>query len=107
FVFCEIVRLRPTRALSLPDALPVWRAAGGEHGAGGGVDQLAVEAEHLCEDGGRQRFAGRPVGDGGAASDDHDAVAGAGGQRQVRSEEHTSELQLREEVVCRLLLEKK
>src|SRR5690606_40273205 len=32
---------------------------------------------------------------------------GAGRRRQYRSEEHTSELQSRENLVCRLLLEKK
>src|SRR5690606_20609881 len=32
---------------------------------------------------------------------------GGGDQRSVRSEEHTSELQSRENLVCRLLLEKK
>src|SRR5690606_41797265 len=45
--------------------------------------------------------------------DAHHHVAGAGRQawsaasRRVRSEEHTSELQSRENLVCRLLLEKK
>src|SRR5690606_41840133 len=34
-------------------------------------------------------------------------VTGAGHARQQRSEEHTSELQSRENLVCRLLLEKK
>src|SRR3712207_7635140 len=32
---------------------------------------------------------------------------GGGGQAQLRSEEHTSELQSRQYLVCRLLLEKK
>src|SRR5690606_40624855 len=32
---------------------------------------------------------------------------GAGPPRRIRSEEHTSELQSRENIVCRLLLEKK
>src|SRR6266700_6463046 len=32
---------------------------------------------------------------------------GVGGKRLMRSEEHTSELQSRENLVCRLLLEKK
>src|SRR3712207_7463774 len=32
---------------------------------------------------------------------------GAGGRRPLRSEEHTSELQSRQYLVCRLLLEKK
>src|SRR5690606_40949871 len=36
---------------------------------------------------------------------EHDFVGG--GQAAVRSEEHTSELQSRENLVCRLLLEKK
>src|SRR6267378_490665 len=35
------------------------------------------------------------------------APAGAGRRRPARSEEHTSELQSRRELVCRLLLEKK
>src|SRR5690606_41429800 len=38
---------------------------------------------------------------------DVDAVAVGHGDRPVRSEEHTSELQSRENLVCRLLLEKK
>src|SRR5690606_39395627 len=39
---------------------------------------------------------------------DHDLIGLLGLQRQaVRSEEHTSELQSRENLVCRLLLEKK
>src|SRR5436309_6571386 len=35
------------------------------------------------------------------------AVGGGGNQHEHRSEEHTSELQSRENLVCRLLLEKK
>src|SRR5215475_15671213 len=38
---------------------------------------------------------------------DADLHAGRGRQQQQRSEEHTSELQSRENLVCRLLLEKK
>src|SRR2546428_5042614 len=38
----------------------------------------------------------------------HDELAGRGGRRGAyRSEEHTSELQSRSDLVCRLLLEKK
>src|SRR5687768_18251380 len=37
----------------------------------------------------------------------HDRLAGGRGQRLARSEEHTSELQSRLHLVCRLLLEKK
>src|SRR5690606_28222663 len=40
----------------------------------------------------------------GCAGDDQDGLAAQG---EVRSEEHTSELQSRENLVCRLLLEKK
>src|SRR5690606_40780592 len=36
-----------------------------------------------------------------------DRILGKPGDRQQRSEEHTSELQSRENLVCRLLLEKK
>src|SRR5690606_40206147 len=49
----------------------------------------------------RRRGARRDL-DGGAGGD-----AGGGGGRGARSEEHTSELQSRENLVCRLLLEKK
>src|SRR5690554_7282263 len=46
----------------------------------------------------------------GAALDEVDelvAATGAGGGYEFRSEEHTSELQSRPHLVCRLLLEKK
>src|SRR3712207_7791165 len=44
----------------------------------------------------------------GAGVPDADlAVRGRGGQLEPRSEEHTSELQSRQYLVCRLLLEKK
>src|SRR5699024_11931846 len=42
-----------------------------------------------------------------AKADAMDAVSGAAAGVDVRSEEHTSELQSRFDVVCRLLLEKK
>src|SRR5690349_24592585 len=73
--------------LSLHDALPISRgAAGVPHGARpSGRD--------------RDRRGARPAR----------AAAGAGAGRRVpaRSEEHTSELQSRRDLVCRLLLEKK
>src|SRR3712207_7128033 len=49
-------------------------------------------------------------GDGGAGAAGLEVVAGAAGDRErraLRSEEHTSELQSRQYLVCRLLLEKK
>src|SRR3712207_9053071 len=70
--------------LSLHDALPISGAVGG---AGRGTDR----PRHLRGVGG-----GRV--DGGAAGDR---------RRRNRSEEHTSELQSRQYLVCRLLLEKK
>src|SRR5690606_41628943 len=41
------------------------------------------------------------------AADTRDSAAETGAPRAARSEEHTSELQSRENLVCRLLLEKK
>src|SRR3712207_8704632 len=48
---------------------------------------------------GRTPPPGHPYGDAPSG--------GAGGRRRARSEEHTSELQSRQYLVCRLLLEKK
>src|SRR5690606_41326045 len=42
-----------------------------------------------------------------AGHDGHRGAEGDSGDEQSRSEEHTSELQSRENLVCRLLLEKK
>src|SRR3712207_7119766 len=71
--------------LSLHDALPIW-----DHGrTDGGPEERA---------GRRRRGAGGPPG--GAARP-------AARDPDGRSEEHTSELQSRQYLVCRLLLEKK
>src|SRR2546422_8395169 len=48
----------------------------------------------------------RPIGEGEGGDLDLDAVR-TGGRSRGRSEEHTSELQSRLHLVCRLLLEKK
>src|SRR3712207_8102408 len=83
--------------LSLHDALPIFRAAGlAGRGAGARHDQdqrglrlrgaEAARADRRAVD----RHPGRPLRRDG-----------------VRSEEHTSELQSRQYLVCRLLLEKK
>src|SRR3712207_7222493 len=69
--------------LSLHDALPIW------------TRRRVVDRDHAP--GGRC-----PRGDAGRADDP--ARPGAGPRR---SEEHTSELQSRQYLVCRLLLEKK
>src|SRR3712207_7767432 len=85
---------RPPRSTLFPyhDALPIYRAecdheAGGLHrGEGLGEDHPAKQrGDHR----GQERQEGRLAG------------------RELRSEEHTSELQSRQYLVCRLLLEKK
>src|SRR5690606_42023616 len=75
--------------LSLHDALPIW------------AEYVAAHFER-----------GRPLGHGFTEQNLRDGTAyyahdGLDGIRVVRSEEHTSELQSRENLVCRLLLEKK
>src|SRR3712207_8217263 len=55
----------------------------------------------------RQLVAGEPVGAGGAQLLEGHGRAGRRDDDGVRSEEHTSELQSRQYLVCRLLLEKK
>src|SRR5690606_41057576 len=86
--------------LSLHDALPIsWRPAA-SFGPWSGAAAV-------------WRFRGPPSGSGGRRSlCRRPGSSGAGGGccdsgRRPRSEEHTSELQSRENLVCRLLLEKK
>src|SRR3712207_6971434 len=76
--------------LSLHDALPIYDRAAP---VGDERHRHAGERDHACD-----------------AADDHEHLQGehrrqAGGEQ--RSEEHTSELQSRQYLVCRLLLEKK
>src|SRR2546429_4680561 len=78
--------------LSLHDALPI---------SGGGLYLVPAQA-----DGGLER-----LGDVPGQLAEHRRLLHVGmevlGEHQVRSEEHTSELQSRLHLVCRLLLEKK
>src|SRR5436309_12652883 len=92
--------------LSLHDALPICeerrddaarRAAGAEHEDIGSVELHAVVARQV----GDEARAVRVVGVDPRVAP-HEEIRGA-----RRSEEHTSELQSRENLVCRLLLEKK
>src|SRR3712207_7842394 len=81
--------------LSLHDALPIYalvRVPARDREAGGDV---------AARDG-----AVAPV-DGGAVPGEVRERRGVGERRHLRSEEHTSELQSRQYLVCRLLLEKK
>src|SRR5439155_24465351 len=73
--------------LSLHDALPIWRML--HDSSGGGFPQGADAPVGICR---REcAYTGRP----------------GAGRPVYRSEEHTSELQSRGHLVCRLLLEKK
>src|SRR5690606_40578042 len=89
--------------LSLHDALPIFEVVHvrpGEHGEAYSVD---VFLEGRCHDHRRGLAQAR-------VDDLHAGVFQGTGddlRPSVRSEEHTSELQSREKLVCRLLLEKK
>src|SRR3712207_7188479 len=78
--------------LSLHDALPIWTARRGARPGRGSAARSGRRARSRTR-GGR----GRP----------RSRTAGPDGRRSRRSEEHTSELQSRQYLVCRLLLEKK
>src|SRR5690606_41578194 len=92
--------------LSLHDALPIFESAGAD------IEQVLHAAVILNHD--RQAAPIAAAGGRGQALDDlllqHEMhVADQVGmiEQVERSEEHTSELQSRENLVCRLLLEKK
>src|SRR3712207_8973991 len=74
--------------LSLHDALPIWQHSRPRHRCHG-PGQVSDQQPPLRD--------GEPVHSGGARP----------GAPTRRSEEHTSELQSRQYLVCRLLLEKK
>src|SRR5439155_24718813 len=94
---------RPTPefyTLSLHDALPIWKV--GREGLGGGKQQARA-----CEPGAAHRKARHGVCLlAGLASEAARAWQRLR-SRTIRSEEHTSELQSRGHLVCRLLREKK
>src|SRR3712207_7954485 len=86
--------------LSLHDALPISGQPGGA--VGGGAVRLPAGAY-------RRRGVGRLAYAGAAAALPQRVLLHGGllGDSLPRSEEHTSELQSRQYLVCRLLLEKK
>src|SRR3712207_7781511 len=89
---------RPPRPTLFPlrGALPIYRHARARRQR---ALEPQLEAEHRAL--GRElRAAGEAARAAGEAPDPHPAT-------HVRSEEHTSELQSRQYLVCRLLLEKK
>src|SRR5690606_41952676 len=97
-------RTSATSPLSLHDALPIFDHAEPERGG-----ERAGHAAEATQHDDRERlvagYAAHGRLDQVVEQRDHDA--GRGGERRARSEEHTSELQSRENLVCRLLLEKK
>src|SRR5258707_5061003 len=80
--------------LSLHDALPIYFPDGELRG------QISLAAADAGSDGSSPLPAGIPDLTSEVSSPDRDT-------RKPRSEEHTSELQSRQYLVCRLLLEKK
>src|SRR3712207_6863501 len=90
FPYTTLFRSPPRGALAgQPDALAVLDAGRDPHGDGAGLRRDAVAGARRA----------RVV--------DHLAAAAAVAAGLGRSEEHTSELQSRQYLVCRLLLEKK
>src|SRR5690606_41885291 len=104
FSFSPAPATTATYTLSLHDALPIYGAQHGQRFLAllrelGDAFSLAVlpgPAQH------RRHRTGQLGEALGAERGDEDL-----GELRVRSEEHTSELQSRENLVCRLLLEKK
>src|SRR5690606_41904531 len=96
-LFFVLVR-RPPRSTLFPYTTLFRSSSWRSRGSGGGAG-LAVQGE-----GGR---GGGVAGVGGLEAEGGGGAGGDGGVVGGRSEEHTSELQSRENLVCRLLLEKK
>src|SRR3712207_6881113 len=92
FFFFLMIR-RPPRSTLFPYTT-LFRSPGQQLGAGGGHVQ-------------HRRPAPRHAGDGHRRADQRAGGPGHAGSHLQRSEEHTSELQSRQYLVCRLLLEKK
>src|SRR5690606_39689069 len=104
--FCTDTATRALYTLSLHDALPISRAGGGAGGHRGAAEAAVLERHFRLEGGiaaAVEDLAGVDAGDLGHGGQVGSRVVCGG----MRSEEHTSELQSRENLVCRLLLEKK
>src|SRR5206468_12580940 len=100
-VFFLLNATSPTElyTLSLHDALPIFGARGViAECAAARVDRAHERRIELPARDGIRRQLQRPCAGCQAVADD---------QARARSEEHTSELQSRSDLVCRLLLEKK
>src|SRR5207249_8488188 len=106
FIFSTSLPPTVIYTLSLHDALPIWvhDEAALHRGARAQPRVAALELLH-DEPVGDVAEPGAAVALEGGAEDAQ--LAELGDQRDRRSEEHTSELQSRFDLVCRLLLEKK
>src|SRR5206468_11931229 len=105
FFSCSASCSPESYTLSLHDALPIF-----EHLAHLPGPWLLVDDEQAAAPGGRpgtDRVVLVEVGHERVTPAIGVPAAGIIERRQVRSEEHTSELQSRSDLVCRLLLEKK
>src|SRR3712207_8864334 len=91
-VFFLMIR-RPPRSTLFPYTTLFRSRAAAEHDRNGDLAHELLEVEHVT-------LAGDVLGRDDGALDDQDV-------EPRRSEEHTSELQSRQYLVCRLLLEKK
>src|SRR5690554_7709773 len=91
YVFCTLTATTEIYTLSLHDALPIWAPAR--------ATDRRKAPEPVAVD------SALAAGGSGAGGADH-VVEGVA-LPPLRSEEHTSELQSRPHLVCRLLLEKK
>src|SRR5690606_39804228 len=100
--YIQFMAAATSSTLSLHDALPISRHSGRrmpQHAGGdAGLLDLAVAGQHA-----RHPRQVHLVGPATGVAEHHRAVSGV----VARSEEHTSELQSRQKLVCRLLLEKK
>src|SRR5206468_8341647 len=107
-IFCYVVRfVNDDDILSLHDALPIWRA----QPLGQPVERMMISWPPSPTS--AQSFSMRSTRPGNTRSLSASASPQVGNadwrwlRVSARSEEHTSELQSRSDLVCRLLLEKK
>src|SRR3712207_8537779 len=96
FVFFNDTATTEIYTLSLHDALPISSSEEAEMKQGDEIPELKVTPDKYLP----HRYAG-------ASGDFNPIHIDPEFAKQVRSEEHTSELQSRQYLVCRLLLEKK
>src|SRR5258707_9672117 len=101
FFFFFLMIRRPPRSTLFPYTTLFRSIDRSSAATGDAVEALAEKLQQHWQGGGHAYT--RPWNNG----TDKDCVHGLPGQADLRSEEHTSELQSRQYLVCRLLLEKK